>query len=53
MMLEMPGLWHTHPHLVAPVLLLLLMMMMMMQVKAKRNMHNAAEQPGMKLDVTA
>jgi hypothetical protein len=52
MMLEMPGLWHIHPHLVAPVLLLL-MMILMMQVKAKRNMHNAAEQPGMKLDVTA
>jgi hypothetical protein len=49
----MPGLWHTHPHLSAPALLLLMMMMMMQVWKAKRNMHNAAEQPEMKLGVTA
>jgi hypothetical protein len=52
-MIAMPGRWHAHSHLSAPALLLLLLLMLLQVWKAKRNMHNAAEQPEMKLGVTA
>jgi hypothetical protein len=44
-MIATPGLWHTHPHVVAPALLLLLLQV----CKAKRNMHNAADRPVIEL----
>jgi hypothetical protein len=36
----MPGLWHTHPHLVTPVLLLLLLLLLLQVWKAKLKVHD-------------